>query len=289
MYLGRVMGVNLRVHYLFLLPLLVWAATGHLLPGTMAFLSVVVHEFGHLTVAKQLGFTPKEVQLLPFGGVASLQENLGLDPAAEMRIALAGPWTSLLLIGAGVLLRSLFPTQALFDLFLQMNITLVLFNLLPALPLDGGRIYRAYLVAEQGFKAGTIRAVRASRVCSLVFFLVGVTLMLASPLALNLVIIAGFLYFSSRRILAESSLQLLAYLSSKQRELAKSGTMATAILAVAFDCEAGDLLEYFVPKKYHLIYVLGAAGQVVGMVSEEQVLQAIFEQGLGVRLERLLK
>lgn len=289
MYLGRVLGVNLRVHYLFLLPLLVWAATGHLLPGALTFLSVLVHEFGHLAVAKQLGYTPKEVQLLPFGGVASLEENLGLDPQAEMRIALAGPWTSLLLIGAGVLLRALFPTQELFELFLQMNITLVLFNLLPALPLDGGRIYRAYLVAELGFRAGTIRAVRASRYCSLVFFLTGAALILVSPLALNLVIMAAFLYVSSRRILAESSLQLLAYLGSKQRELAKAGTMPTAILAVATDCQAGDLLQYFIPKKYHLIYVLGEGGRVLGVVSEEQVLQAIFEQGLSFPLERLIK
>lgn len=289
MYLGRVLGVNLRVHYLFLLPLLVWAATGYLLAGTITFLSVLVHEFGHLAVAKQLGFTPKEVQLLPFGGVASLQENIGLDPQAEMRIALAGPWTSLLVVGAGVLLRSCFPSPELFELFLQMNVTLVVFNLLPALPLDGGRVYRAYLVEEQGFKAGTIRAVRASRYCSYGLFLVGLAMMLTSPLALNFLVMAGFLYFSSQRILGESSLQLLSYLSTKQRELAKSGTMATAVLAVAIDCEAGDLLEHFVPKKYHLIYVLGANGQVLGIVTEEQVLQAIFEQGLKVRLERLLR
>lgn len=289
MRLGRIWGVNLRVHYLFLLPLLLWAATGHLLSGTLSFLSVLVHEFGHLVVAKQLGFTPKEVQLLPFGGVASLQENLGLDPQAEMRIALAGPWTSLLLIGAGVLLRPLFRTPQLFEQFLQMNVTLVLFNLLPALPLDGGRVYRAYLVAEHGFRAGTIRAVRVSRLCSVLFFLAGLALMLISPLALNMLIVAGFLYFSAQRILTESSFQLLAYLSSKQRELAKSGTMPTHVLAVAIDCEAGDLLDYFVPKKYHLIYVLGAAGQVLGIVSEEQVLAAIFEHGINVRLERLLE
>lgn len=113
--------------------------------------------------------------------------------------------------------------------------------------------------------------------------------MLISPLALNMLIVAGFLYFSAQRILTESSFQLLAYLSSKQRELAKSGTMPTAVLAVAIDCEAGDLLDYFVPKKYHLIYVLGAAGQVLGIVSEEQVLAAIFEHGINVRLERLLE
>jgi len=289
MYLGRVWGVNLRVHYLFLLPLLLWAATGHLLPGLVSFLSVLVHEFGHLVVAKQLGFTPKEVQLLPFGGVASLQESLGLDPRSEMRVALAGPWTSLLLIGAGVILRPLFPTEELFEQFLQVNITLVLFNLLPALPLDGGRVFRAYLVTEQGFRAGTIRAVRASHFCSVFALIMGLVLMLFSPIALNLLIIAGFLYFSARRILTESSLQLLAYLSGKQRELAKAGTMPTTVLAVANDCEVGDLLDYFVPKKYHLIYVLDSAGHVLGVVSEEQVLKAVFDQGLNTRLMRLLK
>lgn len=289
MYLGRVWGVNLRVHYLFLLPLLLWVATGHLLSGTISFLSVLLHEFGHLVVAKQMGFTPKEVQLLPFGGVAGVQESLGLDPQAEMRIALAGPWTSLLLVGAGVLLRPLFPTVGLFEHFLQANIILVLFNLLPAFPLDGGRVYRAYLVAEQGFRAGTIRAVRVSRFCSVLFLIAGLVLMLFNPIALNLLIIAGFLYFSAHRVLADSSLQLLAYLSSKQRELAKAGTMPTAVLAVANDCEVGDLLDYFVPKKYHLIYVLGPAGHVLGVVSEEQVLQAIFDHGLNMRLMRLLK
>ena len=289
MYLGRVLGVNLRVHYLFLLPLLIWAATGHLLPGALAFFSVLVHEFGHLVAAKQLGLTPREVQLLPFGGVASLEENLGLDPQAEMHIALAGPWTSLLLIGAAVLLRVFFPTQDLFESFLQMNVILVIFNLLPALPLDGGRVYRAYLVSELGFRAGTTRAVRASRWCSLVFLLVGAALALVSPLALNYIIMAGFLYFSSRRMLEQSSMQLLAYLGSKQREMAKSGTMATVVLAVAPDCQVGDLLNYFVPKKYHLLYVIGAGGEVLGTISEEQVLQAIFTQGFGIQLKQLLK
>ncbi len=281
--------MNLRVHYLFLLPLLIWAATGHLLPGALAFFSVLVHEFGHLVAAKQLGLTPREVQLLPFGGVASLEENLGLDPQAEMHIALAGPWTSLLLIGAAVLLRVIFPTQDLFESFLQMNVILVIFNLLPALPLDGGRVYRAHLVSELGFRAGTTRAVRASRWCSLVFLLVGAALALVSPLALNFIIMAGFLYFSSRRMLEQSSMQLLAYLGSKQREMAKSGTMATVVLAVAPDCQVGDLLNYFVPKKYHLLYVIGAGGEVLGTISEEQVLQAIFTQGFGIQLKQLLK
>lgn len=281
--------MNLRVHYLFLLPLLIWAATGYLIPGILSFVSVLVHEFGHLVAAKQLGFTPKEVELLPFGGVARLEENLALDPAAEMRIALAGPWTNLLLIGAAVLLRPLFPTIHLYEFFLQVNISLALFNLLPALPLDGGRVYHAYLVSEFGFRAGTIRAVRASRWCSFIFLLAGLALALISPISLNLIVMSAFLFFSSRRMLEQSSMQLLTHLSSKQREIAKTGCMVTVSLAGAADCQVGDLLEYFIPKRYHLIHVVGAAGDILGTLSEEEVLQAVFEHGLSIQLWRLLE
>ncbi len=288
MYVGRVMGVDLRVHYLFLLPLLLWAATGHLLQGTLSFLSVLVHEFGHLLAAKQLGFTPKEVALLPFGGVASLEENIGLDPEAEMHIALAGPWTSLLLIGACILLRAYFPGQEWLSFLLEVNIILVLFNLLPALPLDGGRVYRAYLVLEHGFRAGTIRAVRASRWCSLVFLLLGLTLGWISSIAINLLLVAGFLFFSSRRILEQSSLWLLAYLSSKQREIAKTGFMSTTVLTVAPDSQGGELLERLVPKQYHLLYVVETGGEIMGVVSEEKLLQAIFDHGLEIEIRQIL-
>lgn len=288
MYVGRIMGVNLRVHYLFLLPLLAWSVTGYLIPGLLTFLSVLVHEMGHLVTAKHMGLTPKEILLLPFGGVARLEEDIGLDPEQEMRVALAGPWTSLLMVGGAAVLRVFFPSQHL-DYLLQANTVLALFNLLPALPLDGGRVYRAYLVAEQGWRAGTIRAVRASRFCSWLCFFLGIALMLVHSLSLNLLLIAGFLYFSSRRILEQSTYQLMAYLSNKQREIAREGVMSTAVLAVAYDCQGKDVLHYLVPKKYHFFYVLNNNGQVLGIVSEERLLQAVMQYGPEIDLRRIME
>ena len=289
MHLGRIMGVNLRVHYLFLLPLLLWALTGHWGEGALAFLAVFLHELGHLTVARRLGFTPEKVELLPFGGVLGVQENLGLEPEAEKRIALAGPWTNLVLIGGLTLLRGYFPQTLLLRRFLEANMGLVFFNLLPVLPFDGGRVYRANLVTKYGFKAGTIRAVRLSRYAGFLFLILGSLLLFKNPYGLNLVIMAGFLYFSSRRMMADTGLLMMAFLSGKQRELAKRGTMATTLLVADSEAELGDLLEHFAPRHYHLVYVLGEGGKVLGLVSEEEVLSAILRQGLEARVYPLLK
>lgn len=288
MRLGRVMGVNLKVHYLFLLPLSAWALTGRLAEGLLAFLAVFLHELGHLTTARALGLTPKEIVLLPFGGVASVEEELGLEPTKEMQVALAGPWVNIIIIGALVIWRATYGGNAVLDFFLETNIMLAAFNLLPALPLDGGRVYRAFLVREQGFKAGTIRAARVSRSCSLLFLLLGLTLLLFSTVSLNLLVMAVFLYISSQRVRAQASYQLLAYLSGKQREIAITGSLSTVSLAVSVDSQGGDLVQQLVPKKYHLFYVIDHNGSLQGIVSEQQLLQGVVEQGMRVEMRQLL-
>lgn len=290
MPLGRVLGVNLRVHYLFLLPLAVWALTGQLLEGALAFASVLIHEVGHVLTASALGYKPKDITLLPFGGVASLEESLGVDPECEIRIALAGPWTSLLVIGAAIVLQALTPHDSgLLKFLLQTNIMLAVFNLLPALPLDGGRIYRAYLVQQHGFKAGTIRAVKISSTLGVLFFLLGSALLFFGILNLHLLVLAVFLYLASRQIREQSTYQLLSYLSGKQRELAIMGKMQTVPLAISSECTGAEVLDLLTPRKYHLFYVIDRHGSLLGILTEQQVLDALFDRGTDIRLRTLLR
>lgn len=288
MRLGRLLGVNLKVHYLFLFPLIAWAATGQLAEGLLAFLAVILHELGHLTTARALGMTPKEIALLPFGGVASLEEDLGLDPRAEVQVALAGPWVNIVIIGALLVWKATNGGSPILDFFLETNIMLAAFNLLPALPLDGGRIFRAYLVREQGFKAGTIRAAKVSQACSFLLLALGLSLLFVSSQSPSQLVMAVFLYISAQRIRKQATYQLLAYLAGKQREMAISGAMPVATLAVAGNARGKDLLSQLVPKKYHLFYVIDRAGGLRGVVSEQRLLQAIVDQGLEVELQQLL-
>ncbi|MGI6357802.1 MAG: M50 family metallopeptidase [Bacillota bacterium] len=288
MRLGRVMGVNLRVHYFFLLPLLAWAIGGQLTEGLLAFLTVILHELGHLSTARAIGWTPKEVVLLPFGGVASVEEELGLDPAAEARVALAGPWVNVVIIGAVVIWRANFGGSPALDFFLETNIMLAAFNMLPALPLDGGRVFRAHLVREHGFKSGTVRAARVSQACSLILLLSGLGLFFFSSQSISLLVMAVFLYISAQRIRQQAPYQLMAYLAGKQREIAVVGSMPAVTMAVAPDAHGGDVILQLVPRKYHLFYVVDRAGHLQGVVSEQHLLQGVIDHGLQIQLGQLL-
>lgn len=168
LYLGRIAGIKIFVHWTFFI-LVLWIIMGHLQAGDSAgevalgvaflfalFGCVVLHELGHALVARRYHFGTRSINLLPIGGVA-LMESLPEKPAQELAVAIAGPLVNVAI--AAVLLLVIgstggFPTNweevelgaGTFWLnLLIVNLFLALFNLVPAFPMDGGRIFRALL------------------------------------------------------------------------------------------------------------------------------------------------
>src|ERR1043166_3083123 len=154
----RIAGIQLRIHVTFLL-LIAWVALGSTNAAVfmlLLFLCVVLHEFGHALAAKAYGINTPDITLLPIGGVARL-ERIPEEPKQELVIAAAGPAVT------AIIALSLFcviavrgatgfasPMQSgdwVLNLF-QINIYLLLFNLIPAFPMDGGRVLRALLATR---------------------------------------------------------------------------------------------------------------------------------------------
>ncbi len=183
--IGTVAGVPIRVHWSFLLlALLVVAAGG----GTSAavvlglwivalFASVTVHELAHSIVAKRLGMTVKDIVLLPIGGMSEI-ERMSPVPSEELRVAIVGPLTSLalgaLLVGLALALgMGVWPPTLVSGSWLArlgwMNVVLAGFNLLPAIPMDGGRVLRALLARRRG-------PVRATAIAADVSYGIGVAM-----------------------------------------------------------------------------------------------------------------
>jgi stage IV sporulation protein FB len=204
-----VAGIDIRIHVSFLL-LVVLVAIGSAAPegpGVVAgllwlvvlFACVVVHELAHDVVARRHGIEVVEIELLPIGGISKLARPPE-DPAVELRIAAAGPAMSLVLgmgfAAAGVLAGvTMWPPTLYGGGFLArlswVNVLLAGFNLLPALPLDGGRILRAVLEQRTDRERATRAAARTGRLLASLMIAVGVFV------NLWLIVIGVFVYVGS--------------------------------------------------------------------------------------------
>ncbi len=199
--LGSVSGIDVRVHFLWFLLPLVLVRFGSEPLQQMAWLVVIfgavfLHELGHSLVAQHFGIRVLEITFWPLGGMARMSE-IPENSRTEMLIAIAGPLVnfalallSLTVIFAALLLDALWlAVPAAF--FLKINLMLGGFNLIPAFPMDGGRVLRAYLGRKEDWVTATERAVRVGRYVALVMvFLAVLAGMWVVPL------IAAFVWFA---------------------------------------------------------------------------------------------
>jgi Zn-dependent protease len=191
---GRIFGIKLRIHVTFFLLLLyvffsdIKAGFGQaglsVLFVCAIFACVVIHELSHSLVARRFGREPKSITLLPIGGVATI-DMMPTKPSQEIVISIVGPATNIViaivlaLVGgssiAAVLNKSANPTASqlfIVNLFVA-NIVLAVFNLIPALPMDGGRVFRSILALKFGFLRATLWAVTIGKVIALLFIVLG--------------------------------------------------------------------------------------------------------------------
>ena len=218
--IGRLWGIALKVHVTFFL-LLAWAAAeGYSAGGTQGavgsvfvilavFACVILHELGHAQMAARFGVATADIILLPIGGVARLV-RIPEEPRQEFLIAIAGPLVTLVLAALGYATALLLhlPADGAVDgpltaaafvwLLVEVNVYLLLFNLIPAFPMDGGRVLRSFLARRSGFVRGTQVAARVGKVIAVGFALVGLFgIPGVYPVNPILVLIAIFVWFGA--------------------------------------------------------------------------------------------
>ena len=168
--LGRVAGIDLFLHPTFLLVFL-FTGVGAIPLVLALFGCVVLHELGHALMARRFGIETEDITLYPIGGVARLR-RMPLRPGAELLIALAGPAVNFCIIAALIVLQMVglanFAYGSWLDGFVEnlilVNLVLGLFNLIPAFPMDGGRVLRALLSGWLGRARATSIAASLGRV-----------------------------------------------------------------------------------------------------------------------------
>jgi len=291
--IGRVGGTVVRIHLTFLL-FLAWIFAASYADGgastawaslafmVLLFLCVLLHEFGHIFTARAFGVPTPYVTLLPIGGVAQL-ERIPEEPWEEFLIAIAGPLVNVaiavvlvfvfganLQVGAAAAVDNL--RIPLVDRLAAVNLFLALFNMIPAFPMDGGRVLRALLASRFGY----VRATGiAAAIGQFVAFALGFIGLLFNPI---LIFIAIFVY------LAASSESHMVALRAASRGVPVSYAMMTQFATLSPEAHIDEAVHTLLQTSQGEFPVIDGAGKPVGVLGRGDLIRAIKTRGTDARV-----
>ena len=288
--IGRAFGIDVKVHWTFFLLLAFFAFLGFqntqsplvalvtALVVVALFFCVLLHEFGHSLIAQRLGLQVPDITLLPIGGLARLK-SLPDKPADEVKIAIAGPLVNVVLapiffaiaslLGANLLappdlLEGVTSVGEVIVYLGYINVALAVFNLIPAFPMDGGRVLRGLLATRLGPVRATDISSSIGQLFAISFFVLG---FLSNPF---LILIAVFIFFG-----ASGEAQMV-----RQRELMQ-GLAVSDVMGTKPRTETitpyhnfGQVLDSVIHGYQEDFPVVDEDGKLVGIITRNEILSA---------------
>jgi len=286
--IGSIAGTAIRIHITFVLFLIWifvagWAAGGvadalnSLVFMVLLFGCVLAHEFGHIFTARAFGVATPDVTLLPIGGVARL-ERIPEKPGEEFLVAIAGPLVNVVI---AIVLIAVTPTHisaehfaamesakvSMIDRLAEVNLFLAVFNMIPAFPMDGGRVLRALLAIRLGH-------VRATEIAAMIgqwaAFGLGFLGLFYNPM---LIFIAIFVYLA-----AASEAQMVS-LQAMSRDVPVTAAMMTQFAVLAPDEHIDTAVETLLQTSQTEFPIIDENHRLIGMVGRAEIIRALREHG----------
>jgi Zn-dependent protease/CBS domain-containing protein len=297
--LARIAGIDVRIHVTFFL-LLAWVGhAAYSAGGTdeaiynltlilALFGCVLLHEFGHALAARRFDILTPDITLLPIGGVARLQ-RMPDNPWQELIVALAGPAVNVVILGLlapftdlGVAwhfaVRVQVPAVGFLLPLAVINLGMVLFNLLPAFPMDGGRVLRALLALRLRYGRATQIAAWIGQGFCFLFATYGV--IDSRPM---LVLLAFFIYVAGSQEAAAARLKDVA------TGLRVEDAMLTEFSALPEHAVLDDAVALLLRSSQHEIPVVDAAGGLRGLLTRDDLIAALKKHGAGAPVADVMR
>lgn len=286
--IGSIAGTAIRIHVTFLL-FLIWIFLAGLASGSvndafsslifmvLLFACVLAHEFGHIFTARAFGVNTPDVTLLPIGGVARL-ERIPEKPSEEFLVAIAGPLVN---VAIAIVLMAVTSTHlsaehfaalespklSMIDRLAEVNLFLAVFNMIPAFPMDGGRVLRALLA----IRLGHVRATEiAATIGQWTAFGLGFLGLFYNPM---LIFIAIFVYLA-----AASEAQMVS-LRAMSRDVPVTAAMVTQFEALTGDEHIDAAIETLLRTSQTDFPVVDGDRRLIGVVGRAEIIKALRELG----------
>ncbi|WP_106768501.1 M50 family metallopeptidase [Paenibacillus faecalis] len=276
----NIRGTVLTLHPLFVIVMLASVITGRFLELLTLFVIVFIHELGHAGAAIAMGFKVRSIQMLPFGGVAVIEDDGRMNASRELIIALAGPLQNGIMIGMAWLCQiSGIGDASFLSYVIQGNLLIALFNLLPIPPLDGGKVLQALISLVIPYHAMLLWSARTGMICSL--FMIGYglyPLLSGDGVRLNLLMIGLFLAYSNFEDHRNVPYRFMRFLVNRNGvyEHQQERIGAASPIVADYSKPLDDIMRLFKREKYHLIYVTDRQGGLLAVVPEQHVIASYF-------------
>lgn len=262
---------------------------GYLKKFIITFVSILLHELGHIVLGVLLGKKVNAVKLLPVGLNVSLGEST-YTRWESIIIYISGPFVNILLF----ILSSILNTYYLFSsddmrFFILVNIYLAVFNMIPVLPLDGGKIFRDVMALRIGLLLANNYAVKASLILSTLLIVLGAVQLFNNLHNFSLFIIGLYVFFSLKSEKAEAVLMNIKHIIYRRSRLLKKGIYGARDLVVIKSMHLGDILKSMDFDRFHFIHVLDDNLKLIKVITEQELIDGMLKHNTDMTFEEFIK
>lgn len=269
----------MRIHPLFWIIIAAGVATGRFKEVLMILAVVFVHEMGHAVAANYFGWQIKKIELLPFGGAAEIEAKGLRTIMEEVIIVLAGPVQHAWMMALSfILVGQSFWSYTDHQLFISHNVAILLFNLLPIYPLDGGRLLQLLWLSLYPYK----KALRITLITSFTCLLLGLIGLCFFPFHLNIIVILLFLLTANYLELKQRNYRFMRFLMAKQHD---DLVRTTKVIELKQNTLVRDAVEQLTRNRRHT-FKLKEKPEAV-LIDEKTVLDAYFHGRLHTSIQTI--
>jgi len=272
----------LYIHVL-LAPMLVLSyLLGSQMTFFISFSVVLIHELSHLLCAIFMGVDIKSIVILPFGMTLRLSSDLIRYPKKEIMIALSGPLSNVVMIAVAQFFCKSYGENLNFWLFLIVNWSVLILNLIPVPPLDGGRILRAILIKSSGLIKSAKVVQKLSRVFVSVIFVLGILILVITRGNPSLCIIGAFLTFSLIEEKHSSDILIMNELINEKEKFKNHSLIPTSTLTIGYRTPAYKVIKKLNLSTFYIVYIVDDSLKIIKTATESDFIRAVKNKGYQV-------
>ncbi|MBR5518248.1 MAG: site-2 protease family protein [Clostridia bacterium] len=250
----------------------------------ISYTVATLHEAAHILVAKRCRVPISKVEILPFGITMHPVEEYVLKPVDEVKICLAGPLCNFVV--AYLVWR--FYGGAYREYIVAFNLAMGIFNLLPAIPLDGGRIMRALFVKRFGHIRSTSVAFNITKIVAALIGVFGILVVVKTRFNFSFLVVGCFLIANLTEEKKRANSIIMKDILYSRKKLAKGVSPSEALVANLYE-RAMNVISKLSYDRYYIVYVADTKGEVLKTVTETEIIEKTAVYGTNITMKKIIE